>query len=199
MKKIVDIKIGEPFAYLIAGGRKSDRVRLIDSETKLQEKIEKHTELIFRKKILWINQKGTYGDMFGLTKDRRLVFVEIKGRKSRGKKHTGYGLAQIKNRYKLAEEIRGRKSSLSDIWKKYNKQGIKQVIKKELNLNYKTLRIDYKPDFYFISTQFPEKVLRDAEKINKDIARWKRVKVKCIMINIFKRGKREILIITRLR
>jgi|GEM_PF-4875654 len=194
MKVKKPLKIGEAYAYLVSGGRQLDELNRIESEEELQSIIKRCDDKIFRKKMMWISETGKYGDMFGIGKDKRLVFVEIKCVKSRGDEGTGYGLKQVLKQYKRAEAISGRKGELKMICEDFEHR-----LKKELKLDYKKLRIDYKPDFYFISTQFPEKVLKDAEKIEKNISRWKKVKIKCLMANVFKRSKKEILVVTRLK
>lgn len=194
---MVEVPIGETYAYLIAGGRKSDVIDRVLNEEKIQEIVEENTKYIFGQNILWISQKATYGDMFGLAEDRHLVIVEIKGRKSRGYQKISYGLGQIREKFTKVSKIRG-KINLQKIWEKYNKGNFTDALKRKLNINYKNLRIDYKPRFYFISTQFKQKVIKSAEQIAKKrwVGRW-RPTVQCILVNIFKRGKKEILVITR--
>lgn len=193
-----EIKIGEIYACLIAGGRKYDAVSRILSEHKLQEIIKENTQYIFGQNILWIAQKKhDYGDMFGIGEDRHLVVVEIKGRKSRGQKKINCGLGQIREKFSKIGRIRG-KINLQEIWEEYNEGSFVDALKKKLKINYKSLKIDYKPRFYFISTQFKQKVIKSAEQLPKKrwVGRWKAT-VQCILLNVFKRGKKEILVVTR--
>ena len=76
--------------------------------------------------------------------------------------------------------------------------GRKETIRKKLGWSFKRGRIDYRPDFYFISTQFKQQIVKAAELAKKTlwVGRWRPI-VKCLMINVFKRGKKEILFITR--
>lgn len=192
-----DIKIGEMYAYLTQGGRKFDKVMRESSESKLQSAIEKNTQRIFGKKILWLKQKGTYGDMFGIAEDKHLVIVEIKGPKSKGKKHTGYGLTQIKRSFAKIKPFLGKKKDFLEVCKKLMKGDPEVTIKKKLKINL--TRVDYQPQFYLFSSQFQKKLIKKVieAKQNRWIKRW-RPKIYCININLFKRGRKEILVMTRL-
>lgn len=191
-----EIKIGEMRAYLTRGGRKFDKIGRERSENRLQSIIDKNREKIFGKKIHWLRQKGTYGDMFGIAENAHLVVVEIKGPKSTGKKSTGYGLAQLKRRFRKIEDVVGSKNKFLDVCKKLKIENPKKLIKKKLGIEL--TRLDYQPEFYFFSTQFQKELIEKVIKTRKDkwIKRW-RPNIHCINLNLFKRGKKEILVMTR--
>ncbi|MBU4312547.1 MAG: hypothetical protein KJ706_07510 [Candidatus Omnitrophica bacterium] len=86
------IKIGETYSYSMKNSGSLVKTERVKSENALQDIIKQNTEFIFGRKILWISEKGNYGDMFGLSEDKRLIVVEIKGPKSRGLEKTRYGL-----------------------------------------------------------------------------------------------------------
>lgn len=191
------ITTGEMRAYLIRGDGKFGKVRRERSEGFLQEIIEKNTETIFGQKVTWLSQKGKYGDMFGISKDNHLIVVEIKGPKSTGKKHTGYGLAQLRNKFRKIKDIIGsRKEFLAvceDLAKRHPEAGIKNKIRK-----IKLTRLDYQPQFYFFSTQFPGDIIKRARQTsrNRRIRRW-RPKIHCICLNAYRRGNKDILVMTK--
>ncbi len=196
---MADIKIGEMYAYLTSGGRKADEVNRVVSEEELQEIIREYTDKIFRKKILWISEMKKYGDMFGLGEDSRLVIVEIKGRESRGIKNITYGLNQIRNKFHKIKKIAGSKRRFLDVCVKYGVTNPEKTIKKKLGLDFKRLkRLNLNPEFYLISTQFQKKVIKAAEisRRKRLVKRW-RPNIKCINLNVFKRGSKKFLIMTR--
>lgn len=192
------IDIGNVCGYLIAGGRPADVIRRINSENLLQQVIKNHTEIVFGKRVLWISEKGPYGDMFGISEDKHIIVVEIKGPRSKGKINTGYGLTQIRRRFTKIKRIKGKKRELTKIFKRYGIRDTESIIRKKLGWSFKKSRIDYKPVFYFISSQFKKDILEKARNVEKRrrVGRY-RPKIKCLLINVFKRGKKEILIIAR--